>query len=400
MLTEPFQIARPIIDKIEKCNHQAFFVGGCVRDLLLERPIGDIDIATSAQPNLIQQIFEKVIPVGIKHGTVIVRHQHQSYEITTFRVDGDYTDQRHPDFVQFTNTIHEDLKRRDFTINALAMDKYGKTIDLFDGKADLEDKLIRTVGNGYERFAEDPLRIVRALRFSSQLGFDIHHQTLNDMKKVKEAIETLAMERIVNEFTKLFAGRYLANGISYLKATEVYKHLPIMVEYPYIIHSLPKSLTPLYSFGEVIALFHIVEPRASVENWITSWKCSNKMKNEANQLVYSFHYFKKHGLDQWLVYQLSSSYYNGFIRLIKTFQPDYSLMHEDLYQIDQNLTIQSKKDLEINGNEIVDLFPDAKRGPWIQRTLNIIEKEVVIGGLKNIKFELKEWIKWNPPEIN
>src|SRR5699024_3914466 len=154
------------------------------------RPIGDIDIATSALPEQIQAIFPQVIPVGIEHGTVIVRYNHVSYEVTTFRLDGEYSDQRHPDSVQFIDRIDEDLERRDFTINALAMNKKGQIIDLFAGKKDLARKMIRTVGNGYDRFNEDPLRIIRAFRFSSQLGFSIEKETLKAIHQVKDQIET------------------------------------------------------------------------------------------------------------------------------------------------------------------------------------------------------------------
>ena len=132
MLPEAFLQAIPVLEHIEKHQHKAYFVGGCVRDYLLKRPIGDIDIATSASPSFIQKIFPKVIPVGIEHGTVIVRHNHESFEVTTFRIDGDYTDKRHPDSVVFIDNIDKDLERRDFTINALAMDLNGNMIDLFD----------------------------------------------------------------------------------------------------------------------------------------------------------------------------------------------------------------------------------------------------------------------------
>src|SRR5690625_359631 len=145
MRTKSFLTGIEVIEKLEAYDYQAFFVGGCVRDLLLERSIGDIDIATSASPSAVQQVFDKVIPVGMEHGTVIVRHKHQSFEVTTFRVDGEYTDQRHPDEVKFINTIDKDLERRDFTINALAMDKNGITIDLFNGKKNIKEKIIRTV---------------------------------------------------------------------------------------------------------------------------------------------------------------------------------------------------------------------------------------------------------------
>src|SRR5690625_2251171 len=196
MFTKAFQQATEIIDILEKHGFEAYFVGGCVRDLLLHRNVGDIDIATAASPEIIQELFPKVIPVGIEHGTVIVRHKGESYEITTFRKDGDYSDQRHPDDVTFINNIDDDLKRRDFTINALAMDKQGKIIDLFSGKKDLDAKIIRSVGNPRERFMEDPLRIIRGLRFASQLGFAIETETLRQMKFLINEIETVAIERL------------------------------------------------------------------------------------------------------------------------------------------------------------------------------------------------------------
>src|SRR5690625_811220 len=195
MLSKKFQVAAEIIDKLEDNGYDAFFVGGCVRDLLLNKEVKDIDIATAAPPSVVQKLFDKVIPVGIDHGTVIVRHKSVSYEVTTFRQDDTYSDQHHPDEVIFINTIDEDLKRRDFTINALAMNKHGHIIDLFNGKNDIQNKQIRSVGNARERFLEDPLRIIRALRFSSQLGFMIEAKTLNQMQKLNKEIATVAVER-------------------------------------------------------------------------------------------------------------------------------------------------------------------------------------------------------------
>jgi tRNA nucleotidyltransferase (CCA-adding enzyme) len=400
MMTDIFLMAKPVIKRIENCGHQAYFVGGCVRDLLLNRPIGDIDIATSATPAFIRRIFSKVIPVGIEHGTVIVRHHQQSYEVTTFRIDGDYTDQRHPDSVEFIDQIDKDLERRDFTINALAMNKDGVITDLFNGRGDLQAKLIQTVGDGYERFTEDPLRMIRALRFSSQLGFTIHPDTLAAMNKVKPAIKGLAVERITNELTKLFAGEHLSIGISYLKDTKIYMYLPIFANYPGIISSLPKGLKPLHSFGEVIALLHFIEPSVSVTHWVKAWKCSNKTKQEANQLVHALEQYEKCGLNQWVVYQLSKTYYNGFTRLVNVFYPAQSFTIGMLERMLHCLPIQSKQELAINGNDLIDFFPHKPKGRWLQILLNHIEKEVVSGRLKNTKYDIKEWIQWNPPETN
>ncbi|MBT2214245.1 CCA tRNA nucleotidyltransferase [Virgibacillus dakarensis] len=400
MEKNPFELAKPILKKLVDHGYQAFFVGGCVRDMLLDRPIGDVDIATSAQPHEVQELFEKVIPVGIKHGTVIVRHQHESYEVTTFRLDGEYSDSRHPDDVEFIQTIDQDLKRRDFTINALAMDLHGHVIDRFAGKKDLERRLIRTVGNGNERFSEDPLRIIRALRFASQLGFTIEQETLSNMIRQRPQINGLAVERITTEVTKLFSGAFVNKGLDYLKSTEIYKQLPVMIEYPYMIKNLPNPIKPLQSFGEVIALFHFTEPDVKVDRWAKSWKCSNKIKQEAEQLANALFHYQQFGLDRWLVYRLNTSIFPGFIRLGENLFARFLVTLDDLQQMTEDLAIHSIRELDIDGNDLIQLFPELKKGPWIKNYLSRLEKAVVNGKLKNNKTELKEWIKWNPPETN
>jgi tRNA nucleotidyltransferase (CCA-adding enzyme) len=400
MIPQPFMQAIPILEKLEKNSYSAYFVGGCVRDYLLERELGDIDIATSASPEEVKQLFAKVIPVGIDHGTVIVRHDHESYEVTTFRIDGAYSDQRHPDSVEFIDRIDADLKRRDFTINALAMDKNGEIVDLFNGQNDLKNKMIRTVGEAADRFNEDPLRIIRALRFASILGFKIHNDTLQAMKKVNHLIQNLAIERIQNEFSKLFSGPNINQGLEYLKVTGVYTELPIIKDNPHLIHLLPKPMYPLQSFGEVIALMHYLENSVSITEWVKKWKCSNKIKDEAHQLVAAMTDYSKDGLNSWMVYKLANKYFEGFIRLTSCLQPDSGITLDELKETAKNLPIQSKKDLALNGHDLTLLFPEAKKGPWMQRTIDKVEKAVVTGKLNNYNNEIKEWITWNPPETN
>ncbi|MEK4802125.1 CCA tRNA nucleotidyltransferase [Oceanobacillus sp. FSL K6-0118] len=399
MISEPFIKARPVIENIENHHHQAYYVGGCVRDFLLKRPIGDVDITTSATPTTIQQIFPKVIPVGIEHGTVIVVYDDVPYEVTTFRVEGRYSDQRHPDSVTFINQLDKDLERRDFTINALAMDLTGNIIDLFGGKEDIQKKVIRTVGNGYERFKEDSLRIIRALRFASQLGFKIDPQTLKEMKEVSEDISNLAIERITKEFGKLFAGHYLKNGIHYMKESESYKYLPIFADIPDLIYKVPDSIQPLHSFGEIIAFFHLLDTRVSVIEWVKKWKCSNQVKQEAVAIVQAYSLFEKYGIDKWLVYTLDRRYYKGFTNIMNIFHP--ALLDEnDLDKVYNSLPIQSRQELCVNGNDLISWYPNIKKGPWIQKLLTMVEKEIVFGNLKNRKNDIKDWIKWNPLEIN
>lgn|SRR5690625_2737176 len=400
MPKDPFVDGIKIIEQIEQANEEAYFVGGCVRDLLLKRPIKDIDIATSAKPEKIQQIFKQVIPVGIEHGTVIVRYNHRSYEVTTFRVDGQYSDNRHPDEVQFINSIDEDLKRRDFTMNALAMDKDGEIIDLFSGRKDIKRRQIRTVGDGYERFMEDALRMVRAIRFASQLGFAIESETLQNIIALRENISHIAIERITNELTKLFAGDFVNQGINYLKQTKLDQYLPIFKEHPQILQRIPHLHEPLHSFAEVIALLHNLEPTVRVSAWAKAWKTSNRIEREAIFLTEALQNYQMHGLNEWLVYQLPEHLLEGFWRLVENIFPDKKFQRTQLVQLKQSLPIQAKTDLAINGSDIIALFPAIKQGPWIREMITSLEKKVVQQELPNDRKVLKEWILCNPPKIN
>ncbi len=188
-LPREFEIARPIVQNIEEAGFEAYFVGGSVRDTVLGLDIHDVDIASSAYPAEIKKIFKHTVDTGIEHGTVMVLDHGNGYEITTFRTESGYQDYRRPDKVTFVRSLAEDLKRRDFTINALAMKENGEIIDLFDGLTDLKNNLIKAVGNPEERFHEDALRMMRAVRFASKLDFMVEVNTLNAIKNHSELLE-------------------------------------------------------------------------------------------------------------------------------------------------------------------------------------------------------------------
>lgn len=192
-----------IINKIEEAGFEAYVVGGCVRDSLLGRIPHDWDITTSATPAQVKSIFSKTIDTGIQHGTVTVMVEHEGFEVTTYRIDGKYEDGRHPSEVTFTPSLEEDLKRRDFTINAMAYNKTKGLIDLFDGMADMEKKQIRCVGNPVERFSEDALRMLRAVRFSAQLGYEIDEATKDAICQLAPNLKKISAERIQVELVKL-----------------------------------------------------------------------------------------------------------------------------------------------------------------------------------------------------
>lgn len=199
------------LETIHQGGFEAFIVGGCVRDALIGRKIHDFDITTNALPPQILQLFScfTTIETGVKHGTVTVVINHMPIEITTYRIEGTYTDYRRPDKVVFTRSLMEDLKRRDFTMNALAYSPKIGIIDYFNGKEDIHNKIIRTVGNPDERFTEDGLRIMRALRFSAILGFKIKEDTKRSIHNHKDKLKCISIERITSEFSKMICGQYV-----------------------------------------------------------------------------------------------------------------------------------------------------------------------------------------------
>lgn len=197
-----------ILDRLTECGHRADVVGGAVRDAYLGRETSDYDITTDALPARIKEVFSGVrtIDTGIKHGTVALHIDGENYEITTYRRDGDYLDARHPSSVEFTESLAEDVKRRDFTMNALCYNEADGITDLVGGIADIDRGLIRTVGDPVTRFSEDALRILRAVRFSSVLGFSIERETASAVVKCAPELKSISGERIYSEWQKLIAG--------------------------------------------------------------------------------------------------------------------------------------------------------------------------------------------------
>lgn len=253
---------RAIIGTIEEHGCEAYAVGGCVRDTLLGKTPYDWDITTSALPMQVKSMFKRTVDTGLKHGTVTVMIGKTGYEVTTYRIDGEYKDGRHPENVEFAVNLLEDLKRRDFTINAMAYSDKNGLVDEFDGQGDLERGIVRCVGNPIERFTEDALRMMRAIRFSAQLSFEIDKETYKAIEKLSPNIAQVSMERIQVELTKtimsdnpekvelyyetgifsvvlpdvaaIFEGRYRHNALSMLKHTEK----TVILRYAALLNSL------------------------------------------------------------------------------------------------------------------------------------------------------------------
>ena len=225
-----------ILRRLNERGYEAYAVGGCVRDQLLGRTPDDWDLTTSARPEQVMELFAPhCIPTGLQHGTVTVRQDHRSFEVTTFRTDGVYSDHRHPDEVHFSDRLEEDLKRRDFTVGAMAMDAQGRIVDLFGGREDLKNGVIRCVGEADRRFDEDALRIMRALRFMSVLGFSIAPDTADAIRRGREKLRHIAVERICVEMTKLLCGADAAR---------------VLLEFPEVIGVFLPEMLPAVGFEQ------------------------------------------------------------------------------------------------------------------------------------------------------
>ncbi len=221
-----------VIDRLVSAGFEAYAVGGAVRDHVMGKTPGDYDVTTSATPAEMLKVFEgeRVVETGLKHGTVTVVKHGMNIETTTYRIDGSYADGRHPDSVEFTDSLAEDLRRRDFTVNAMAYSPSGELVDLFGGKADIERGIIRCVGCAADRFNEDGLRILRALRFSSVLGFTPERECAEAIFALTPLLEKISRERIYAELTKLLCGQSVAAVLSDFAEVIAYALPPLTAE--------------------------------------------------------------------------------------------------------------------------------------------------------------------------
>ncbi len=275
--------AKKIIQTLNENGYLAYMVGGCVRDIIMDNIPYDYDITTSAKPEEIIKIFPKTIPTGLKHGTVSVIYDNNIYEVTTFRIDGLYTDFRRPKDVVFSDSLFEDVKRRDFTINSIAYNDKEGFIDYFNGKNDIENKIIRTVNDPYERFKEDALRILRGIRFCAKFDFKIEEKTFNAMKDLMPLINNISKERVYDELEKMFAVAPY-HSVRLLKETGFFNTLN------FEINDNTESLKELEikNFETVISV--LTYNINSYENILKTLKCSNKTKSVVKKIHASFNY--------------------------------------------------------------------------------------------------------------
>jgi tRNA nucleotidyltransferase (CCA-adding enzyme) len=393
-MIEPFLSALPILKRLEDAGYEAYFVGGSVRDFLLKREISDVDIATSATPAEVKRVFPKTVDIGIEHGTVLVLANHGSYEITTFRTESEYQDYRRPKEVSFIQSLKDDLQRRDFTMNAIAMDRFGKLIDPFAGQKAIQEKIIQTVGKASDRFQEDALRMMRAVRFVSQLSFQIEDGTVRALAKHVQLLENIAIERKRAEFEKLLIGRNQKTALKIVIETNIYTFLPGMVQ-----QKLPLEELLFYNCEGLgkqemwsLLIFCLDLKEKAIEVFLRDWRLPLKEIREI-QLILLF--LKKRLEQEWSVYDLFSAGRDIIISSEKIFLVIKGLMETESVDhwvhVYEMLPIKGRSEMSVTGSDLMEWF-DKSGGPWLKETLIKIEQEIVAGKIVNDKQRIKEWL--------
>ncbi|CAN7233222.1 CCA tRNA nucleotidyltransferase [Peribacillus frigoritolerans] len=379
----------PILELIEEAGYDAYFVGGSVRDNILGRPINDVDIATSATPQEIKRIFPNTADIGIDHGTVLVITDTGTYEITTFRTESGYSDFRRPDAVKFVRSLTEDLQRRDFTMNAIAMDKTGKIIDPFNGKRDLAQKRIITVGNPHERFHEDALRMMRALRFVSQLDFELEQETFDSLKENAQNISEIAVERILVEFEKLAAGSNKIKAFSLLLESGLYQYLPLFSSKK--DHLMDLLNLPLHQLNaaEIWSIIMIHTKDQEIEEALRAWKLPLKTIRNVQRTIKLVKSKEPSTID---VFQAGHGITVQAAKVKAALNAaNVSDAEENAHQRYNELIIKQMSDLAVTGTDLL-IWHQEKPGPWVKEYLEKILKAVLNEELRNDKEEIKRWL--------
>ena len=378
-----FLEALPVMQQLVDAGYEAYFVGGSVRDMLLHKPISDVDIATSATPQEVKEIFSHTVDVGIEHGTVMVIHHKEGYEVTTFRTEEGYEDFRHPDKVTFVRSLEEDLKRRDFTINALAIGIDDQLMDFFDGIGDLERQCIRCVGDAKERFNEDALRMFRAVRFVGQLGFQVEEETKNAISILKMNLSKVAVERMKVEFEKMIQSSYRKDALKLFVETGLYQACPLFDGKDEILLKLAEFPLKEMSVLQAWILF-IDELNLSdkeVTHLLKSWKSSNE---QIRDVLVGYKTYRARKEEEWnffLAYDCPYEVASEVEQLLIAQNKSTSM--KGLEATYESLPIRSMNDIQLNGHDIIRILKLEKKGPIIGQVLKTVEKMILEQSISN-----------------
>ncbi|KRG12492.1 hypothetical protein ACA30_19120 [Virgibacillus soli] len=385
--------AKPVIQQLKNAGYEAYYVGGAVRDYLLKREIHDIDIATSATPLEIKSVFPTTVDVGIEHGTILVIYEKKGYEITTFRAETKYIDFRRPEDVMFIRSLKEDLQRRDFTINAMAMDEEGNIIDPFNGQEDIKKKCIKTVGSPTERFGEDALRLMRAVRFVSQLGFKLDMGTEEALIEQAPLLQYIAIERILMEMEKLLTGKYVKQALKIARKTQLHEYWPAIFKQDHVIDQIVEmpieELDNRHLWLLALYLGKTEEPQKQFKKWKMPMK-------EIKKLLRALTFLNWRMNSKWTNVQLYRAGKEIAVMVEKLVQV---LQYEKPQSIEAiidkkfaEFPITDRSHLAITGTDILE-WTEQTPGPWVSQLLNQLEEEILNKNLPNEREMIRRWVK-------
>lgn len=392
-ITGEFKKALPVLTTLKDAGFEAYFVGGSVRDALLNKEVNDVDIATSAFPEEIKGLFAKTVDIGIEHGTVMVLMEEDSYEVTTFRTESTYQDYRRPDSVTFVRSLKEDLKRRDLTINAFAMDEKGHIQDFFNGKEDLENKVIRAVGKAEERFHEDALRMMRAVRFASQLGFHLEADTFYAIVVNAHLLTNIAIERTRVELVKMMTGKHLLQGMEAFIESGLYSYCPGLKDAKEGLRHLsliPNPLTHERQGWALLLYFLKLRDDKEIHAFLRQWKLSKQMMYESTAVYTLLRYRLENHLTPYQIYiytpELALETEN--LMAIIDLESEKAIVENEIAA----LPIRSRHELAINGKQLM-AHTSKRGGVWLGKAIEAAEKAVVMKEIENKTDVIINWLE-------
>ncbi|MGA9173160.1 MAG: CCA tRNA nucleotidyltransferase [Thermoactinomyces sp.] len=386
-----------VMERLEKAGFQAYMVGGCVRDEMLKITPQDYDIATDARPDDVQNLFPRTIPTGLKHGTVTVVEQGIPLEVTTFRVEEEYLDRRRPSKVRFVSSLKQDLARRDFTMNAMAKNRQGQVIDYFSGREDLLAGRIRTVGNPYERFREDALRMLRAARFVAQFGFKLEEETKRALIDLKAECLHLSVERVAQELEKMWKAKSPSAGVRVLFSTDLFRSLPPFCRWE--LKPIPPEKAIFFDEApdRIVRWAYLLYLCQTDENHLSKRLKALKLPVRDQQQLYScFMLMRKweakdavYWKRQLLRYGLTAVRQAGVLRKIAGERTEKDPTEKQLLDWWNEMPIKERRELALSGQDLIH-YCGKKAGPWVGQVLNDLFEQVALGFLPNDRNVLLE----------
>lgn len=383
-----------IIESLKEHGFEGFAVGGCVRDSLLKKTPTDWDITTDALPADMKKIFKKTFDTGIVHGTITVLMDGVGYELTTYRIDGDYSDGRHPDSVSFSKNLSEDLCRRDFTINAMAYSPNKGIVDLFGGRRDLQNGIIRAVGDAGKRFDEDALRMLRAVRFAAQLGFKIYDDTFEAIRERAKLLSKVSKERIFVELNKSLCGDF-AQNIKMVYTSGLYRYIGKEFSkldeniYDFYPRKFPNKKHMYWA-----AFLENIENVEAVKKILFELKSDNATRDNTYLLVKEL----KNPLPssdediRWSLHRIGADLFCDYIEILRSDKKNKDIL-DKIDDIDNRYSLIMKEKhayeismLDITGKDLMDL--GISKGPKIGEVLEFLLKKVIENPMNNEKSSL------------